>query len=155
MAQGRYTWTKRSAADALGVSLPILASDLKKIYLERARAVHPDTGSGDENAFIRVREAYEYLLAHAKHPTSCTKRPRPCGGHSYGPDDVNFLMWKLMEELQEARARASVAKRAPARKPHFWEMSLHGFKLFVAILFPWVVALLIGLAFSILYGCYV
>jgi predicted outer membrane lipoprotein len=53
--------TPREAYDVLGLDPGADDSTVREAYRERIKEVHPDTQSGDEEEFKRVREAYEVL----------------------------------------------------------------------------------------------
>jgi hypothetical protein len=53
--------TPREAYGVLGVDPGADESTVREAYRERIKEVHPDTDGGDEEAFKRVREAYEVL----------------------------------------------------------------------------------------------
>lgn len=50
------------ARDVLGLEPGTAPEDVEQAYRERVKEVHPDQG-GDEEAFKRVRKAYERLDA--------------------------------------------------------------------------------------------
>lgn len=51
----------RDAARVLGVEPDADEAALRRAFRERAKALHPDAGGGDEAAFRRARAAYERL----------------------------------------------------------------------------------------------
>lgn len=53
--------TAREAANVLGVGPDADDDAVRTAYRERIKEVHPDTEGGDEEAFKRVRDAYERL----------------------------------------------------------------------------------------------
>ncbi|MEF8839789.1 MAG: J domain-containing protein, partial [Haloarculaceae archaeon] len=53
--------TAREAASVLGVGPDADEDAVRTAYRERIKEVHPDTDGGDEDAFKRVRDAYERL----------------------------------------------------------------------------------------------
>jgi hypothetical protein len=53
--------TPREAYGVLGLDPGADESAVREAYRQRIKEVHPDTESGDEEAFKRVREAYEVL----------------------------------------------------------------------------------------------
>lgn len=53
--------TPREACEVLGVDPGADKGAVKEAYRERIKEVHPDTAGGDEEAFKRVRAAYEIL----------------------------------------------------------------------------------------------
>jgi predicted outer membrane lipoprotein len=53
--------TPREAYDVLGLDPGADDSTIREAYRERIKEAHPDTESGDEEEFKRVREAYEVL----------------------------------------------------------------------------------------------
>lgn len=48
----------------LGVNEKALKPEIKKAYRQKAKLVHPDSGSGDANLFKAVTQAMMLLLAH-------------------------------------------------------------------------------------------
>ncbi|MEF8851645.1 MAG: J domain-containing protein [Haloarculaceae archaeon] len=53
--------TAREAYDRLGLDADADADAVKRAYREKVKEVHPDTEGGDEDAFKRVKTAYERL----------------------------------------------------------------------------------------------
>lgn len=45
----------------LGLDPGADTTDVKQAYREKVKSVHPDTATGDEEAFKRVTQAYERL----------------------------------------------------------------------------------------------
>lgn len=53
--------TRAEARRVLGVGADAGTEEIKRAYRERVKAVHPDREGGSDEAFKRVRDAYERL----------------------------------------------------------------------------------------------
>ncbi|KAB1193701.1 DnaJ domain-containing protein [Haloferax sp. MBLA0076] len=53
--------SKQEALRTLGLDADATAADVKQAYRERVKETHPDSKTGDEEAFKRVTRAYERL----------------------------------------------------------------------------------------------
>lgn len=56
------TLTTAQAYEILGVDPGVEAPAIKQAYREKVKDTHPDTDTGDKEAFRRVNEAYEQLM---------------------------------------------------------------------------------------------
>lgn len=65
-----------AACTVLHVGPASSATDVRRAYHAQLRRVHPDTGSGDVDAFNRVRTAYA-ALAHRPHADGLAPESRP------------------------------------------------------------------------------
>lgn len=53
--------SRQQALDTLDLDGDASADDVKAAYRERVKETHPDSKTGDEEAFKRVNRAYERL----------------------------------------------------------------------------------------------
>lgn len=74
---------KATALETLGLRGAAGPSDLRKAYKKRVVSVHPDTAGGSHEAFVAVRNAYEFLLEDFRKtqdrvvPKAPARRDRP------------------------------------------------------------------------------
>ncbi|ELK54581.1 DnaJ domain-containing protein, partial [Haloferax sp. BAB-2207] len=57
----RRGMSRQQALDTLDLDGDASADDVKAAYRERVKETHPDSKTGDEEAFKRVNRAYERL----------------------------------------------------------------------------------------------
>ncbi len=111
MDQRRYM-----ACRILGVSEWASLEEIKKAYKNLAKRYHPDvTGSGDEDHYKAIVEAYDYLC---KHPVSQEQRSRPLGkilGTETGYyKDSSYKTFEKRYQKQKEKRREELERRTKA-----------------------------------------